>query len=90
MYAVYNKHYTLGPPLGDIDGVNQWGAIIGTRQSARQEFLVNIDQTSNNSALRWQNYKLYKGIQWLKYFIVILSLGFKDKMIVEVHLRHIM
>ena len=50
-----------GPDLGDIDGVNQWDAIIGAAKSNRAEFLVNIDPIFKNSALRWGPWKLYHG-----------------------------
>ncbi|XP_063682046.1 arylsulfatase J-like [Bolinopsis microptera] len=55
------NHECTGPDLGDIDGVNQWDAIIGAAKSNRAEFLVNIDPISKNSALRWGPWKLYHG-----------------------------
>ena len=51
-----------GPDLGDIDGVNQWNAIVGAGKSNRTEFLVNIDPKAKNSALRWGPWKLYHGL----------------------------
>jgi len=50
-----------GPDMGDIDGVNQWNAIVGAGKSNRTEFLVNIDPKAKNSALRWGPWKLYHG-----------------------------
>ena len=48
--------------MGDIDGVNQWNAIVGAGKSNRTEFLVNIDPKAKNSALRWGPWKLYHGL----------------------------
>ena len=53
---------SLGPALGDIDGVNQWSAIVGATKSNRTEFLVNIDQKASNAALRMGPWKLYQGM----------------------------
>ncbi|KAL5254932.1 hypothetical protein ACHWQZ_G014397 [Mnemiopsis leidyi] len=50
-----------GPYHEDIDGVNQWDAIVGAGKSNRTEFLVNIDPKEKNSALRWGPWKLYHG-----------------------------
>ena len=47
--------------MGDIDGVNQWDAIVGAGKSNRTEFLVNIDPMKKNAALRWGPWKLYHG-----------------------------
>lgn len=51
----------LSPDLGDIDGMNQWSAIDGSGKSNRTGFLVNIDQTANNAAVRQGKWKLFQG-----------------------------
>ena len=56
-----HDHVCLGPDLGDIDGINQWSAIYGSGKSNRTGFLVNIDQTSRNAAIRLGKWKLFQG-----------------------------
>ena len=56
-----SRPFILGPRFEDIDGVNQWNAIIGASKSARSEFLVNYDQKFANAAIRVGKWKLFQG-----------------------------
>lgn len=50
--------------LDGIDGVSQWQTLTSTVPSAspRREFLYNIDDIYNNSAIRLDQWKLIQGI----------------------------
>ena len=45
--------------LADIDGVQQWGALIGARNSSRTGFLINIETFHNRAAIRSGDWKLH-------------------------------
>jgi len=47
--------------LRDIDGVNQWGTLLGESDSARDTILYNIDPIANNAAIRMGDFKLIVG-----------------------------
>ncbi|XP_050408585.1 arylsulfatase J [Patella vulgata] len=66
MHAVdwYPTLVTLagGTPDTSMDGVSQWEMLrTGVAPSARTEFIYNIEQISNNSAIRMGDYKLIVG-----------------------------
>ena len=44
--------------LTDIDGVDNWNAIVNKGKSNRKEFVYNIDDVKNTSAFRYWRYKL--------------------------------
>ena len=44
--------------LTDIDGVDNWNAIVNKGNSSREEFVYNIDDVKNTSAIRYGKYKL--------------------------------
>lgn len=50
-----------GTPDNKMDGRNQWPALSQGAKSARQEFVYNIDDIKNNSAIRVGKYKLIQG-----------------------------
>lgn len=58
--------------LGGIDGVSQWQTLTSTVPSVlpRREFLYNIDEIYNNSAIRLDSWKLIQGI-YLNYKNVV-------------------
>lgn len=51
-----------GEAVTGLDGVSQWKSVVeGAVPSARTEFVYNIDELKNNSALRQGRYKLLQG-----------------------------
>ncbi|XP_025101752.1 uncharacterized protein LOC112568592 [Pomacea canaliculata] len=73
MYGVYNnsflshnnhRHPTLQRVAGGngtiegIDGLNLWDSISTNGTSPRQEFVYDINDVKNRSAIRYKNYKL--------------------------------
>merc|ERR1719300_1977122 len=45
-----------------LDGVSMWGHLLGAVEPGpRTEFLYNMDDVRNISAIRWRNYKLIQG-----------------------------
>ncbi|XP_053405001.1 arylsulfatase I-like [Mercenaria mercenaria] len=50
-----------GTPDPTLDGVNQWQAISAGARSLRSEFVYNIDEVDNRSAIRVGKYKLIQG-----------------------------
>ena len=54
--------------LDELDGINQWNSIINNETSMRNEILINIDPISNNSAIRWNQWKLLQGISPGKWY----------------------
>lgn len=50
-----------GTPDASMDGRNQWPTISQGAKSARTEFVYNIDEIANNSAIRVGKYKLIQG-----------------------------
>ncbi|KAL4224928.1 hypothetical protein ACF0H5_015624 [Mactra antiquata] len=62
MHAVdwYPTFLTLagGNPASSIDGVNQWLSLSEGHNSSRTEFLYNIDEVTNSSAIRVGKYKV--------------------------------
>ncbi|XP_063230212.1 arylsulfatase B-like [Bacillus rossius redtenbacheri] len=49
------------PPPADIDGVNQWDALVYNLPSRRNSVLVNIDERERTAAFRFGNYKMVVG-----------------------------
>jgi len=47
--------------LGNIDGVNQWGTLLGASEPARDTMVYNIDPINNNAAIRMGDFKLIIG-----------------------------
>ena len=41
-----------------IDGVDNWDEIVNKSNSSREEFVYNIDDVKNTSAIRYLKYKL--------------------------------
>ncbi|KAL8618779.1 hypothetical protein ACOMHN_000207 [Nucella lapillus] len=51
-----------GPAVEGLDGVSQWPSLLQAKvPSARTEFLYNMDELRNNSALRQGRFKLLQG-----------------------------
>ena len=44
--------------ISGIDGVDNWNAIVNKGNSSREEFVYNIDDVKNTSAIRYGKYKL--------------------------------
>ena len=62
--------------LLDIDGQNQWPALVKATASARQSTLLNIDEIRGTEGAIIGRYKLIKGQIWRTSLIFILFIFF--------------
>lgn len=47
--------------LSGIDGISQWQSLLTGSSGPREEFVYNVNDIKETSALRWKNFKLVKG-----------------------------
>ncbi|KAJ8307722.1 hypothetical protein KUTeg_014727 [Tegillarca granosa] len=81
-----------GTPATDIDGVDQWSAIVDGSQSKRNEFIYNLDNmfpaVTGHAAIRSGDYKLIDGFPGPYPFWYKPQQYEKDDPIKKCHLSH--
>lgn len=53
--------------LGKIDGIDQWKSLTDTLKQVRSKVLINIDETSGEEALIFNQWKVVKSKKYVYY-----------------------